>query len=210
MIPRPANDSGGPSREELAAYADGELRGAARARVQAWMADHPEAAREVVALRELKQVFRATAPAEPNETTWATVLERIEREATLRRQPARGWFARLARWTVPLAGAAAVLLTLAFYPATPTPAPREHVEPFPVVTPDDVEIISLADADHRAVVVGRPPLFEPIVLGRPSDMSDFDFRPDVDGMVPAIHPGEGGSVVIVAPLGWSGVDEKDP
>jgi hypothetical protein len=210
MMRRNANDPGGPSREELAAYADGELRGAARARVQAWVVAHPEAAAEVESLRRLDRLCRAAAPAEPSEATWAGLLDRIEREAAHRRRPARPWLPRLARLMVPLAGAAAVLLALWSYPVAPRSGNPDYVEPFPVASSDEVEIISLADADQPMVVVGKSPLSEPIVLGRPDDMSDLDIKPDVDGMVPTVRPIEGGSVVIVAPLGWSGVDEKDP
>src|SRR4051794_15463828 len=80
MLPRQANDAGGPTREELAAYADGELRGAAHARVQVWLAAHPEAAGEVVSLRQLGHLYRASTPADPGAAAWTAMLDRIERE----------------------------------------------------------------------------------------------------------------------------------
>jgi hypothetical protein len=199
----------GPSREELAAYADGELAGADRARVQEWLIANPDAAAEVADLRRLDWLYRTTAPVEPDEQTWANVFQRIERAAEQPSRPRQPLLRRIVRVLVPLTAAAVVLLMVSLQPAPLRQPLAERIEPFPVASADDVEIISLADADQRSLLIGRPPLFEPMVLGRPNDMSDLDIRPDTDGMVPTVRPIEGGSVVIVAPLAWSGVDEKE-
>jgi anti-sigma factor RsiW len=43
----------------LMAYADGELEPGERARVAAWLADHPEAAAELDALGRLERLWQA-------------------------------------------------------------------------------------------------------------------------------------------------------
>jgi anti-sigma factor RsiW len=110
MMSRKANDGVAPRPEELAAYADGELQGAARARVQAWLVGHPEAADEVAAVRSLDRLCRAAGPSVPDEAAWANVLQRVEQQTELnRRRPTAAW-RRMARVLIPLSGAAAILL----------------------------------------------------------------------------------------------------
>jgi hypothetical protein len=212
---KPHNEVGTPSPEQLAAYADGELDWSSRAQVQAWLLVHPEAAAEVESLRELAQLCRATVPAEPDAAAWASSLDNIERQAAGQRQHRRralGLVARLIRAIVPLAGAAAVLFVLWLHQPGQRDMPpgTEQPEPFPVASADDVDIISMDDADRQTLVVGKPPLSEPIVLVGPGDMTDIDIKPDQDGMVPTrARLADGGStVMLVAPLGWSGVDPE--
>jgi len=200
-----------PRPEELAAYLDGELEAPARLRVQHWLARRPDAAAEAEDLREMARLIKHTAVPEPDAAAWAATLERIERAVRAQRRPAAPLLGRIAAVLLPLAGAAAVLLALLPPPAGVQVPRPEAVEPFPVVTPDDVELISLEHADRDAVLVGHSPLSEPIVLVMPGDMSDLQIKPDVDGMVPSVTRAVEGSsaVVVVAPLGWTGVDD-DP
>ncbi len=203
MLRRKAIDAG-PTPLEIAAYADGELRGSAHARVAAWLAAHPETSAEVDEIRRLDYLCKTGGPADPGEAAWQNVWQRVE-QAAAAQAPRTRWWQRLGRMAVPLGSAAAALLVAVLLrPDAPPP-----IDPYPVVRADEVDIISYADADWRTVLVGQLPLSEPIVLGRPDDMSDLDIRPDTDGMVPTVRPIEGSSVVIVAPLGWSGADDKD-
>jgi anti-sigma factor RsiW len=211
MLPRKAKAPGAPSPEELAAFADGELDRQSRARVQAWLLSHPEASAEVDATLRLDRLHQATAADDPGESTWAGVLRRIETRAAEQRRSAAGLLPRLARIFLPLAGAAAVLLALWLVQRDHGPMPASStaaVEPFPVVSADDIEIVSLDDADRRALVVGKPPLDEPMVLVAAGDTSEIKIEPDVDGMKPSIARPMAGATMIVVPLAV-GVDEKD-
>ena len=202
---------GEPRREELAAYLDGELDAAGRARVQHWLAQQPGAAAAAEELRELAHLVKQSCIPEPEEAAWAATLDRIDRAVTAQRRSAAPLLARIASLIVPIAGAAAVLLALFLRPVAVESTQPEAVEPFPVVTPDDVELISLEHADRDAVLVGHSPLSEPIVLVKPGDMSDLQIKPDVDGMVPTVARAVEGksAVVLVAPLGWTGVDDEE-
>jgi hypothetical protein len=70
-----------------------------------------------------------------------------------------------------------------------------------VVSADDVEIVSLRAADRVTLVVGVPPVTEPLVLASLGDVELDGVEPDADGMVPDVHMGEGSvTPMIVAPL----------
>ena len=82
-----------PDPQLLAAYFDGELAGRAdvRARIENWLAAHPEAVQD---WDEWKKLLRDTAPPEPSEATWQLVRDRIDaaRPAPQRRSR-RPWLA---------------------------------------------------------------------------------------------------------------------
>src|SRR5262249_59243330 len=67
-----------PSPPRRAAYPNGDLDDAARIEVEAWLAEHPEAAAEVEAQHDLTRLWRAALPPEPTEAQWAAALSRIE------------------------------------------------------------------------------------------------------------------------------------
>lgn len=129
----PQGDPWTPSRELLAAYADGELdrrphQAPVRRQIEAWLARHPVEAAALETQMELSRLWSATTPAEPSPVVWARVWEKIER-TPLRTQPKR-WPAAL--WLVGLAalGTAAALfigLTPDLYrqPDPTTPQVRE-------------------------------------------------------------------------------------
>src|SRR5260370_7600505 len=62
----------------LAAYVDGELGEAERARVEAWLDSHPAARAEVEAQRRLGRWFEAGTAPEPAAHAWDNMLARIE------------------------------------------------------------------------------------------------------------------------------------
>src|SRR5438270_6339912 len=81
-----------PFPELLAAYADGELDAAGRARVEAWLAEHPEARDEIEAQRRLsrrnRHFWQATAGPQPSEASWLRLLARVHEALTASPRPA--------------------------------------------------------------------------------------------------------------------------
>jgi hypothetical protein len=179
MIWRKGDDDWAPSPEQLAAYADGELEDGPlvplRQRVERWLADHPEAAAEVEELRRLDRLWQEHAPAEPGEADWAPVLAALE-QAPLRppRWPNRGGRRPYYLAAAVLAATAAALLLALSLPRPLPPdvgPPPEEVEPFPVATAEEVEITSIDGADTRALVVGVPPVTEPLLLAAAGEVT---------------------------------------
>jgi hypothetical protein len=144
-----------PSRELLAAYADGELDwrphlAGQRRQIEAWLAHHPEAAAELEAQMEVGRLWSATTPPEPAPAAWAKVWQRVAAvpgPAKARRWPAALWLVGLA-----VTGAAAAVLALLFLDRQETPAPQAppqrqarrvgvpvHPVPAPAVGDDDKE-----------------------------------------------------------------------
>lgn len=141
-----------PTPELLAAYLDGELAGGELARVQSWLATHPDAQAEVETLRQVQAHYDSVPVPEPAPAAWDRTLRRIE--ADLGR--GRSW-----SWALVSGLAAAVLLGVIFLHGGGTP---EDNEPFPVVGPDDVQIISMNPNDHRALAGVRPLLLNEVDL----------------------------------------------
>src|SRR5262245_35162523 len=77
-----------PFPELLAAYADGELDAAGRARVEAWLAEHPDALVELENQRKLSrtntELWQSSAPASPGERSWARMIVRVHTALTHR------------------------------------------------------------------------------------------------------------------------------
>jgi hypothetical protein len=198
--------AGAPRPDQLTAYADGELDAATRADVEAWLADHPDAAAEVDAQRRLTRLVQAARPGEPDEASWATALAGIE--AALAAPVSRALAgAKRSGWAVlavRLTSAAAVFLLLLVPERAPRqPAVGPPVEPLPVASPDDVDIISVHGEDVGLLVVGDPPLREPLALAAAGEICVVQVQPDVDGIMPQVLP-EGQSPaapMVVAPLG---------
>src|SRR5947207_1409014 len=81
-------------RELLAAYADADLEGHPalanlRARVEAWLMEHPEGQAELAEHRRLRRLWQATTPPRPAPDTWATLWERISTTPIEAARPAR-------------------------------------------------------------------------------------------------------------------------
>jgi anti-sigma factor RsiW len=227
---RKADDAYAPTPEQLAAYMDGELDPASRARVAAWLCAHPAAAAELHSLRQLESLWRETAPPAPPQATWDALLDRVV-SAAGRRSPAEafeagepivasgravprsrtgGW-----RWQLRMAGTAAALLLAALWldrPSTPQATqPPAVVAVAPVLRvagDDDVEIMSMEADDVGLLVVGEPPMRGPFILVAMGDIVLENLAPDPqDGMMP-ITPGMNPTTpnningpMILAPLG---------
>jgi anti-sigma-K factor RskA len=187
-----------PGPEDLTAYVDGELDLIARLHVERWLACDPEATREVDAQRYLCELWRATAPSDPSPADWAEAARR----SASRRFSARP--RRLVSWLAPprlnlhraatAALAATVLLAIILGPLPSRPKPMPPVdEDFPVLNPNDVEIISVSDADSGGLIVGELPLHEPIVTADAADIRFGVMPGDEDGGVPYIRVSAPGS-----------------
>jgi anti-sigma factor RsiW len=211
-----AEDGSGPGPELLAAYLDGELQGnaerlAQKEQVEAWLAEHPEAAAEPAAGDGLRTAWQATAPAEPGENAWDAV--RVCVQDQLDREKERRARRRILAWGAGGAAAAAVaawlLLTLPSSGPAPQvversrPIPAKNVEeeaPFPVATADEVEIVHIQGNDTATLVVGALPLEGPLVLAGHGDVTLKSVQPaPPDNMVPNVLL-SGPTPMIWAPL----------
>jgi len=203
-----------PSPQQLAAYADGELDPATRARIADWLARNADEAADVERQRLADRLCRAVSPPEPSQPAWDAVLQRIDKETQIIRAaqrpagidaPRRRLLRSPTLW-MGMATAAALLLALLFRPAAdprqPNPAPV-LVKAFPAASDGDVEIISLDAGDARTLVVGEPPFAGLVVLAGPGEVFLEKIEPDEsDGMMPQkINMNDGsGTPMIVAPL----------
>jgi hypothetical protein len=222
MISWQGDDDPAPAPEELTAYADGELddspQGAAlRRRIETWLARHPEASAEVQGQRALTPLWEATSPPEPSEASWANVLARLDRvPLTPPPTSARRFSLRaLAAWSAATVAAVAAALWLSLvllWPVperqlvrqvVPRPGPRppvvqpqpvpEPIEPFPVATGDEVEVLSIRGADTETLVVGELPLDGPMVLVAAGEV-------EVKRAEPEVRMGGGGPPMLWTPL----------
>jgi hypothetical protein len=166
---------------------------------------------------ELDRLFQVTPPPEPTAAEWDDALVRIEAGAAGHAGPKVGverYLARNARtgrrWTKWVAAAAAVvLLTLA---SQRIPWRPNAVEPFPVASWEEIEILSVHDPDMAMVVVGDSPLREPMALATGQDVIVENIQPDVDGMMPDLGSvaADTTSPMIVAPMAAPQPEEKAP
>lgn len=196
-----------PPPEWLAAYADGELDPVAHARVEAWLADNPDARAELDTQRRLSgknvKLWRAAAPVNPAEGSWAHVLAGVRDALANPPQPAA---VRPTRWAVvaALAGLAATLvaaIALRPPPAPPVAPAPPPVDAFAVATDDDIDIISLPEADATLLVVGKSPLDGPILLAAAADLELVSVAKDTDGMMPTVQMQAGpNSPMIICPM----------
>ncbi len=162
----------GPTPEQLAAYADGEVAGAERAAIEAWLRHKPASAAEVEAQRRFLQRCRETSPAEPSDVVWSSVLNKID--AGLKALPVAA--GKKSPWTPRLgcgAAAAAVLALVLLGKSNQSPAPLE--ESFQVIAASDVAILSINGTIRAAFVVAEPPVGL-IGAGRTGDADRRDAR----------------------------------
>ncbi len=215
MIQRRPDDVPGPAPELLAAYADGELSGELGAEVEAWLADHPEAADDVTEQRRLARLCKTYSAADPAEAKWDAVLARIEAALPVARARPSGW-RRLAWIAGSLAVAASLMLAVALLPWPrafvvalfkdhPSPVndgPKDQpaVEPFPVMSAADVEITSMHDKDRSALIIGEPPVREPLALLLPGEVDVNHVTGDAEGMDIRYHrEGSDPPMIIMVP-----------
>jgi hypothetical protein len=194
-----------PFPELLAAYADGELDAAGRARVEAWLVDHPEARTALEAQRKLSRrnhrLWQSSAGPAPGEASWSRLFARVH-QALSAPPPATRRTHRFP-YLVPLAAAAAVLLTVTLLKPTLPTDPRSGLpveDAWVMAGDDDIEIVGILDADADRLVVGRPPLTGQIVLASVNDVTFVNVAEDTDGMKPQMPPPGATVPMVVAPL----------
>jgi len=221
LLPAPFPDQR-PPIEYFAAFVDGELSTDDWARVQDWLANHPEDAALVDAHRNLVRCWRETAPAEPSEKIWREMLAQIEgRELKTEDRGSRtgdrnarpGVDAPRRRWIrIGLLGgvaAAALILALVVPGRDQEDKTPSDIEELAILSAEDIDLISMEENDTRLLVVGNPPVQEPLVLVATGDVTLDSIEPDDDGFVPQarMNPGSSASPMIVAPL--RGSETKD-
>jgi hypothetical protein len=217
----------GPTPEQLAAYADGELAWADRAAVEAWLSRDAAAAAEVESLRRFTQAWRDAAPSPPGPEAWSSVRNKIEAGLRAPPKPAahRRWPRRLlvGAAAAALGAAAAAVLAVALsnagrgpVPAPPSPPPDggqpiarvEEEEPYPVVGPEDVVIVSIGGADTACLVAARPPVdgITEHELAREPDLVLLNVEPHRDGSWAEVRFQDPAPTMVTPPVGW----QRDP
>lgn len=134
-----------------------------------WLRENPGANDDLADLPHLRELFQSACPPEPNEAGWKAVCSRIHRSLGPGRSR-RPW-----RIVAAGAAAAAILALLLARPLWRTNKPVPEVvrridEPFAVVDPDDVAIVSMDARDVAALVVGEPPVGDDLEFARPEDV----------------------------------------
>jgi hypothetical protein len=229
MIRQSGDDGWVPSPAQLAAYADGELEGPFQAllkkRVADWLAGHPEAQAELGLYQRLATLWQATTPADPDEQAWAGLWQRLQQIKPPTPVEGRGRW-RVLAW-VSLAAVAAALWLVLWLPGqlsqwlapageTQTVDPVQPqvvpvvpaVEPWPVATDDDVEIVRIDGADLLTLVVGRLPVEGPMQWAAPGDVSLVSVQPaPSDNMVPDVETAPGKTNF---PMSWPSRPLEEP
>lgn len=198
-----ANPDPAPGPGELVAYVDGTLDPRACGRVTSWLAAHPEVAAELDDHRIVMEAARLAPIPEPTEADWVTALARITAALPACRPAAPRGGAR-ARLLVRATAAAAAVLLLSL-PGERVPRPLlglAAMDPAPlqVASADDVEIISIDAADLPGLLVGHPPVREPLVLAVAGDVELHHAEAGQASWVPTMADGEGETPMIVMPM----------
>jgi anti-sigma factor RsiW len=198
-----------PDQQLLAAYFDGELEGRddladLRARLEAWLEEHPEAVHEWAIHQQLQKLWLDTTPAEPNAATWNRTLAQIEarrRKPVGVRRSKRPWLAdsvvaaSIALFFGLLFGASRFVLPTDVIsdpfavapPEDPNKADPIAMEIFPVATAEEVVVRRVEGADTSLLVVGQLPVNGPLELAAPGEVRVVYVRPGVgDQMMPTV------------------------
>lgn len=204
--------------ELLAAYVDGELDVAACARVEACIAEHPEAYADLLEQRALspqnEELWDAVAPPMPCAEKWEITYSRIENRLIRPAMPARTRH-RTARYLAPaiaLAGLAVAVLviviglgrdsfkvTSSHHPLAVAPSADDDDEGvFRIATADDVQLIQLPEEASDLIVVGRHPVLDtPLLLASTSDVDIHNLGPDDQGRMPFVEMIAGPNIPMV-------------
>lgn len=206
-----------PRPELLAAYFDGECEGRddlalLKARIEDWLAQHPEAKADLAAYRRLLQLWQETAPPEPAAEQWTQMLDNLKKVPLPKTQTSKP------RRRIPvvrvLATVAAALFAALWWSnwspepihVAPTPqlvetTPKEEIETLEVATISEVAIIRVEGADTQTLVVGELPLQGNLELVREGDVILTNIQPAAgDSMLPEVRLGTGSTPFIWARL----------
>jgi hypothetical protein len=204
------NPEHGPTPEQLAAYADGELSAPDAEATERWLRDHPGAAAEVQALRHLAGLWQDQAPPEPTPAGWDRTLQGIEARLSAPK-PRRAGGSPTLRLVLGLAAACIIALLLArvLWSPVPKPAPvppEPDEEPYAVATSDEIIIISMDPRNDANLVIGRKPVPGELEWANIDDVTLVEFKPNDEGQVPTMHTG--GAVPIILPTAtWGGKED---
>ena len=169
--------------------------------IQEWLLEHPEAGAAALAQRRLRQLMLGTLSAEPTEAAWEQMLARLQEMPAPRPAPGPRTAGRpisLVAALLATAAAIGIALTLWYWQPSPAPTPQPapppisvakekteplpqvqqaakpgplELEPFPVATADEIEIIRVGGADLKTVIVGNFPVKGPLVLANPGEIT---------------------------------------
>jgi len=198
-----------PTPEQLTAYVDGELAEEARRAVEDWLAGRPNEAAATEAEQRLRQLMESSAASEPSAAEWAMALTRIEAGLSSGRKRGRPAARRVASllWAAAALAASAMAMWVVFAGNAPpvltvdkqiAHEAAEVEPPFPVLLADEVDIMTIQAIDTTALVVGVPPVHEPLVLAAASEITLDRVEPDVDGMMPDMRWFDGSSPPMIA------------
>jgi hypothetical protein len=202
-----------PSPELLAAYFDGEFEGrddlaCLRKRLEAWLESSSNARSEVCAFRQLRQLWQETSPQEPSSAAWQKIQSELSLCSTgnssARTHPVKpSSVSYISRRAVLLWIGAACLLLSTFFFNRLSPIPNDD-EPFPVASEREVVILHVEGADTGTLVVGELPLYGPLELIGPGEVTLTSIQPaQRDNMIPEVHIGGPG-----APIIWARAEEN--
>lgn len=177
--------------ELLAGYADGELPPPLRARVEAWLADHPEFFDQLEAQEALGpgnvEFWRAVRPPSPARADWRSTRNEIASQLP------RGGLRRWAGAAALLATAACLLVVFVGHPPPPCgldvglpllcPADADD-EPYPIARADEVRYLSLPESVAPLLLTGEQPLSRPLLLARADEVEFHGLGSDAAGRFP--------------------------
>lgn len=196
--------------ELLAGYADGELDSAGRLRVEAWLAENPQAAAELDAQRRLgrrhNRLWANSAAPLPGEASWSMMALRVRSAIEMAPKPAaaprQSPNSRRRLLMAAAAFAAAVLLAVAVFRPSGSGTPSDARDEALVIASDqDVEIMRILEVDVDRIVVGELPIHGMIVLASIDDIEGLKVVKDTDGMMPMIQMQAGPNApMIVVPM----------
>lgn len=204
MSPHEGDAKHDPDPQKLAAFVDGELDDRAAQRISAWLARNPEAQAEVDSQRRLSEFWQASAAEDLPADRWASTLQRIDRSIRTP-SPRRGMVKRRAAWVylalAVTATAASVAVVVSNWPPPDRlvqPAGPRQEEAYPVLSGEEITILSLNSRDPLHPVIGSLPINDPLVLVEPSDIKFESIEPD-EGMRPRITGETGPFPMVIVP-----------
>lgn len=192
-----------PDPERLAAFCDGEVHDAAeRARIEAYLAEHPEAQAEMASLRQLRGLWEKTTPPQPTPATWKDQEARLDEPP--RPRPELPRLQPLMRTVLIVAVAACLALAWVLTTLTrPVPAPAA-VPVLPVASADEIEILHIDGEDIASIVVGTLPLVGVLELADSGDVEVHSVQPMHRTQRMPMVPAEGRR-----PMIWARLDTEE-